>query len=158
GYAVGAADLPAAGVGAPHIRQRLWWVAYSPGTWRRNGKPVDKGTSSESGGSGTASRLEHPERIGWRRREYGRASCAEERLFSEAQTSGASSPCHDPWSDSVWIPCADGKARRIKPGLEPLVDGLPGRVALLRGAGNAIVPVLAARFIRAFMDVVGLTG
>ena len=29
GYAVGAADLPAASVGAPHIRQRLWWVADS---------------------------------------------------------------------------------------------------------------------------------
>jgi DNA (cytosine-5)-methyltransferase 1 len=27
GYAVGAADLCAAGLGAPHIRQRLWWVA-----------------------------------------------------------------------------------------------------------------------------------
>ena len=27
GYAVGAADLCAASVGAPHIRQRLWWVA-----------------------------------------------------------------------------------------------------------------------------------
>jgi DNA (cytosine-5)-methyltransferase 1 len=27
GYAVGAADLCAAGVGAPHIRQRLFWVA-----------------------------------------------------------------------------------------------------------------------------------
>lgn len=26
-YAVGAADLCAAGVGAPHIRQRLWWMA-----------------------------------------------------------------------------------------------------------------------------------
>ena len=30
GYAVGAADLCAAGVGAPHIRQRLWWVADAP--------------------------------------------------------------------------------------------------------------------------------
>ncbi len=29
GYAVGAADLPAAGVGAPHIRQRLFFVAYA---------------------------------------------------------------------------------------------------------------------------------
>src|SRR5215472_6250693 len=27
GYAVGGADLSAAGVGAPHIRQRLFWVA-----------------------------------------------------------------------------------------------------------------------------------
>lgn len=31
GYAVGAADLPAAGIGAPHIRQRLWWVADADG-------------------------------------------------------------------------------------------------------------------------------
>lgn len=27
GYEVGGADLPAAGISAPHIRQRLWWVA-----------------------------------------------------------------------------------------------------------------------------------
>lgn len=31
GYAVGAADLCAAGVGAPHIRQRLYFVAYADG-------------------------------------------------------------------------------------------------------------------------------
>ena len=35
GYAVGIADLPAAGVGAPHIRQRLWWVADSKRGKRR---------------------------------------------------------------------------------------------------------------------------
>lgn len=29
GYTVGAADICAAGVGAPHIRQRLYWVAYA---------------------------------------------------------------------------------------------------------------------------------
>jgi len=29
GYAVGAADICAAGFGAPHIRQRLYWVGYS---------------------------------------------------------------------------------------------------------------------------------
>ena len=29
GYAVGAVDLCAASVGAPHIRQRMWWVADS---------------------------------------------------------------------------------------------------------------------------------
>src|SRR5208282_2770454 len=31
GYAIGAADLCAAGVGAPHIRQRLYFVAESIG-------------------------------------------------------------------------------------------------------------------------------
>lgn len=37
GYAVGAADLCAAGVGAPHIRQRLWFVAHAADQ-RRNGR------------------------------------------------------------------------------------------------------------------------
>src|SRR5690606_36829421 len=43
----------------------------------------------------------------------------------------------------------------IRP-INPLVLGLPGRVALLRGAGNAIVPVLAAVFVRAYMEAVSL--
>ena len=34
GYAVGATDLCAASVGAPHIRQRLYWVAYTECYWR----------------------------------------------------------------------------------------------------------------------------
>jgi DNA (cytosine-5)-methyltransferase 1 len=38
-YAVAAADLPAAGVGAPHIRQRLFFVAHATGE-RRIGKRV----------------------------------------------------------------------------------------------------------------------
>ena len=31
GYAIGGADLCSASVGAPNIRQRLWWVAYADG-------------------------------------------------------------------------------------------------------------------------------
>jgi len=36
----------------------------------------------------------------------------------------------------------------IESSLFPLDDGLPGRVGLLRGAGNAIVPQVAAAFIK----------
>jgi hypothetical protein len=53
------------------------------------------------------------------------------------------------WS-GVWIPCADGKARRIEPGLEPLAHGISGRVGRLRAYGNAIVPEVAEAFIRAY--------
>ncbi len=35
----------------------------------------------------------------------------------------------------------------------PLCGTVPGRVGLLKGAGNAIVPQLAAEFINAFMEV-----
>jgi DNA (cytosine-5)-methyltransferase 1 len=76
------------------------------------------------------------------------------------------------WSDFALIPCADGKARRVKSGSFPLVAGLPAgmgrrrdpgapidtensaeaRVMRLRGYGNAIVPQVAARFIRAAME------
>ncbi len=45
GYAVGAADLCAAGVGSPHIRQRLYWVADTAGA-RRDG--TKQGAESEA--------------------------------------------------------------------------------------------------------------
>lgn len=54
-----------------------------------------------------------------------------------------------PWAASVVLPCTDGKSRRIEPGSFPLAHGVPGRVGLLRGYGNAINPWLAAEFILA---------
>ena len=42
--------------------------------------------------------------------------------------------------------------RQVESGTFPLADGVPGRVGLLRGYGNAIVPQVAAEFIRAFME------
>lgn len=41
------------------------------------------------------------------------------------------------------------KSGAIAPG--EVADGIPGRVALLRGYGNAIVPQVAAEFVRAVM-------
>lgn len=57
------------------------------------------------------------------------------------------------WADSYWHHCRDGKSRRVpsEPGIFPLAHGVPGRVGLLRGAGNAIVPQCAAAFIEACM-------
>ena len=51
-----------------------------------------------------------------------------------------------------FILCRDNKIRRIasESALQPLADGFKGsRVGLLRGAGNAIVPQVAAQFIMA---------
>jgi DNA (cytosine-5)-methyltransferase 1 len=56
------------------------------------------------------------------------------------------------WSDAEWIVCHDGKARRTKPDLRLLVDGLAGRIHLWRLAGNSIVAEEGAEVIRAFLD------
>jgi len=39
-YAVGAADLCAASVGAPHVRQRLYWVGYSDSPKQQRTRPT----------------------------------------------------------------------------------------------------------------------
>jgi len=118
GYRFAAADLCAAGVGAPHIRQRLWWVADTEEGRRRE---IDPNACWRAQGSGAEGR---------ERSEHG---------------GGA-------WRNTEDIPCADGKARPIEPGLEPLADGIPGRVGRLRAYGNAIVPQVAAQFVAAYME------
>ena len=50
GYAFGAADLCSAGVGAPHIRQRLHWVADAHN--QRRGEEGDAGHAFRTGGKG----------------------------------------------------------------------------------------------------------
>lgn len=45
-----------------------------------------------------------------------------------------------------------GRIRRHEPGIRLLADDVPGRVALIRLAGNAINPVLAAEVIGAYLD------
>jgi DNA (cytosine-5)-methyltransferase 1 len=52
GYAVGAADLCAAGVGAPHVRQRLFWVAHAQGAGRpRRGEHPSDARPEAGGGA-----------------------------------------------------------------------------------------------------------
>lgn len=61
------------------------------------------------------------------------------------------------WARFDLIPCRDGKARRVESGSFPLADGIPGRVGLLRGYGNAIVPGQACEFILACEEAISLT-
>ena len=141
GYLSGAEDLCAAGVGAPHIRQRLYWVGIRQ-DWLVGGG------------------LAHPEGVGVQR-EVGNIYCEESEiggLFFRSGCAGESGWVADSgWNgDTLWHPCKDGKHRRIpaEPSLFPLVDGVSNRVGLLRGAGNAIVPQVAAQFVSAVMDVI----
>lgn len=71
----------------------------------------------------------------------------------------------DPWADAEWLYCRDGKWRPAQPAHELLAHGFPAdvgvlcpkgafprRANLLRGFGNAIVPAVAAAFVRAYMQ------
>ncbi len=126
GYAVGAADLCAASVGAPHIRQRLFWVA-------------------QSGLGDTDSERRQREQL-----------CILERKpiedLPETSRAGEGGSC---WSKADWVLCRDPggpRWRPVEPGSFPLANGIPARVGRLRAYGNSIVPQLAAEFIRAFLD------
>jgi len=110
GYAVGAADLSAVGVGAPHIRQRLWWGA------------------TNFDGSGLS--------LGDEPREFNTT----EDIF-------------DSWRALKRVHASgDWATREAQSSVRVFVDGVPARVGQLRAYGNAIVPQVAAEFIKAFME------
>ncbi len=175
GYACGAAVLGAHSVGAPHIRQRLWWVAYSGEQLAqteqvirsgqshalRSGGPSRLGIAGRNGSQGQCSAgsagraveraraaggLPHPAHAdGW---------CGEQGEQGR-QGIGRGGPANcGPWDNYIIVPCADGKSRRLEPSISPLVDGVPARVVRLRGYGNAIVPQLAAVWIKWCMSVI----
>lgn len=149
GYAFAPVGLPAACVGAPHIRQRLWFVADSrlsqqqrwdesqEGLQHRRGDARGEPTSccSPLGADGI---LADNNNTGLERRQSVRQRTTEQ----------------SPWQDGLvnWLPCRDGKARPVEPGTFPLAHGIPNRVGRLRAYGNAIVPQVAAEVIRAYME------
>src|ERR1700687_5486334 len=110
GYAVGAADLCAAGVGASQRRPRLWWVADSNDEgWQRTKRTWEQDQAREE-----------------------RAPARRQPLRSDRGS---------------WPP-GPGAIDRIP----VLANGLPGVMGACKGYGNAIVPQVAAEFIKAYLE------
>jgi DNA (cytosine-5)-methyltransferase 1 len=149
GYACGVVGLPAACVGAPHIRQRLWFVADT--TTQRCGEtgassgrsPQRTGDSSESGIMGNAEQPGLQE-------QYGLPGVSCRTPATEPGQTAERASASTFWSDADWLSCRDGKARPVEPGTFPLAHGLSGRAGRLRGYGNAIIPQVAAEMIKAY--------
>lgn len=160
GYAVGAADLPAACVGSPHERQRIFWVAYAASDVssladsdlpREHGRPSggkqplrdERDASTKA--VGNAAREGQQEQ--WR--EYRPRGKGCRGLVGLAMQAGVPE-----WNGpTIAVKCSDGSRRvSAQPGSFPLANGLPARMGRLRGYGNAIVPQVAAAFIEAYIE------
>lgn len=234
GYAAWAAVVPAAAVGAPHIRERLFFgavdlryaaegLAHAEGARRADG-PAQHGSGrslpdqrseilgvgdrvppgsmadahsrqrdgladgegrqrdgSQAGwveGDGQSAARQHlggvADARGERRQQDARGASGDEEAHGRAGRNGVgsnghhvasghgevhrSSPTNGFWGSADWLLCRDERWRPVEPGTFPLAHGVSGRVGLLRGYGNAIVPQAAAEFIDASREILIDTG
>lgn len=122
GYAYGGVIMPAKIFGAPHKRERLYWLAHTPGPGlqgrgRYVGTPIAEGWANP-----------HRHNSGGALGTYVR----------------------DDWKTELG---ADQKVRRVPVGFEPFFNGLPAKMGLMYGYGNAIVIPQAQAFCEVVAEV-----
>lgn len=178
-YAFGAVDTCAAGFGAPHIRQRLYFGAKrlaDTGSEDQSGRGILGPGQSDGASAGTAcersaglradggladtdegqrGRLadgEGCERVGAPPRRIKGHGIA--KSGGDVCDHGRPGPVNGLWRNADWLFCRDGKWRPVESGTFPLADAgtYRNRVAELRGAGNAINLAQATGFIEAFEE------
>ena len=140
GYACGATVLPAASIGAPHARHRLFWVADARHAAQR-GQDVEESRTAEGSGAPTELGRRGPTGdAGAVADSHGRG-CGERGQLHGGTLGGikGEQPQRDDtdrcradasWSDFAVIPCHDGKHRRVpRSGVQPLAHGVPSKRA-----------------------------
>jgi DNA (cytosine-5)-methyltransferase 1 len=151
GYACGAFGIPAAGVGASHIRQRLFFVADA-NSGRYNGRATtagqQEGASPRLANGSELGELANDLNAGSQGRVSGRAHEERQDQHGHAGRDGATGF----WDDCDWLACRDGKYRPVESGTFPLAHGATARVGRLRAYGNAIVPQAAQALIEAYLE------
>lgn len=140
GYASGAVDLCAAGVGAPHIRQRLWWVgtrlgnAQGRGQWsgqQRDGRDGgNKGANRATGDVGRMAETNNAGSQGW----VGVPECANQRTAWAISLDGGLAHTHSD-GRSAWDRIrSDGQEHDTEYG--GCAVGLANTISIGRGAGG----------------------
>lgn len=127
GYLVLSAVLSANLLGAPHERRRLFWGAIKQ----------DLLENPNSFRHTWWCPLGDPSWCSGYLQEH-----SEERLSSSKSF----------WENGEWLEGTEGKSFLVEPRTFPLCNGVPYRLELLRGYGNAIVPQLGALFVTSFLD------
>lgn len=133
GYTVGASVLSASLIGAPHKRERLFFGAVSGMAYTDSYKywsTISRSNEEKNGTKGSH----------WK------------EIFESWESVGADKDVLGFWDSGRQHLCRDGKYRYIEPTIPLLADGVPSTMGRLRGFGNAIVPPLAALFVRDFLS------
>ena len=158
-YAVGTVDICAAGLGAPQLRQRLWWVADAKSDRRGEKRPLPGGDAERDRSKGRSPRLVPKRDVG----RLGDAVCEGPQIRPwdtdgrrivriQGPTATEAGVVGGFWggADLIWF--QDGKYRPVEPGTFPLAHGVTNRVGRLRATGNALVAPVAEAFIEAVME------
>lgn len=182
GYTTDAVVLGAHSVNAPHQRQRIYWVADANSgdrRWEQGLRKQPEGNqlrqpTGDCGAIGNIMANPRSERL--ERGELTRENAGQNGERGTG-TLGATTQRSGDNSKLIYCYCRDGKYRPIPKaqsclqsmvngvpdGLDalwaeslqafPLIQGqIPNRAAILKGAGNAIVPQVAAQVMRAYMN------
>ncbi|HBV2138060.1 TPA: DNA cytosine methyltransferase [Klebsiella variicola] len=166
GYAFGAVAFPSASVGAPHQRDRAYWVADTDGNGREgrlSGRtdPQREAIDGQAGCGRAACGLAHANHeqrpLSMSARGYADVSRKWNKNSEALAGCGGAvqpGPVNGFWRDADWLHGRDGWWRPVRPGSFPLADGVPARVGRLRTYGNAINIEAAAAFIKSYMAAV----
>jgi len=151
-YAIGSVVLGAHSVSAPHIRQRLYWLADfgSQGLqrhWQSGEQPMEERWEGKERHTWTSGTRDH------RLVQSNSDGCEQRSVASTTSGHRHSTQSAGSWDDYRLANCRDGKSRRIptEPAFFPLAHGISARVVRLRGYGNAIVPQVASEFVKAYL-------
>ena len=145
GYAFGCIPFPATGIGAPHVRDRNYWVAHADGTrhipsalarvHRHQESPRSRdGEPERHGAIGGLADAEVVRRKGKHLHTSGRLPPLG---AADSRSDNWASPLHGFWRDADWLGCTDGKWRPVEARSLALVDGLSDSLGLVRSIAEA---------------------